>query len=415
MIPDSLRDPRMEPVWAAARARLDRGGQSRRRFIQPELTPHSRHCLIGLLGREPTKRIDLATIESALVERGVGSDLGDALSQLGHPPSLEAIRRRAEKARISEVTEALNARVATWPEPWADQWARNVRRSRLLSGLDGRRASCLTHRVRMILDHLDDNPDAASSRTELAARLYGSSHALDGNKRLYRFVEHALRLRSDCPHLDGRELFEHVGIEHSLVGAPVLTWAIPAMGNDPLGRQIRAANGGALPLHISLYALRQYRVEVPPETRVLIVENPRLVEAAAQGRLPACVIASSGTPTTAVTTLLEQLADTDVRIWFHTDFDQGGFRIGNLWHARGYQPWMMARSDYLTAVNSSENTGLGLPVDVNPSACGEAAWDQDLRPAYLSKCLKVHEELICDVVLDGFAAHGKLQTTQQRK
>ena len=404
-VADSLLDNRMEPVWAAARKRLDKGGPTRRGRIRPELNSHSRHVLAALLGREPTKTIDLTVLEQALIDRGVGSDLNEALSRLRYSPSLEASKRRAEKARHSEVRETINAQTASWPEPWADQWGKTVRSAGLLSDLDQQDTAHLTCRVRMLLDRLNDNP-RVSSRTELAARLYGSSHALDDKEKLFRFVEHALRLRTGRADLSGRELFEHVGIEHCMVSAPVLTWAIPAIRNDPLGEQIHAANQGSIPLHINLYALRQNQVRVPPGTRVLVVENPRLVEAAAQRNLPACVIASNGMPTTAVTTLARHLAQSRAQLWFHADFDQAGFRIGNLWHKKGHHPWMMTHTDYLDAVREAEKDGLDLPVDDDPGSCGETPWDPKLRRTYQNRCLKVHEELLTDRVLAEFANHA---------
>ena len=405
-LPDSLLDPRMEPVWTAARQRLDKGGPTRRGHIRPELNPHSRHCLNGLLGRQPTKSIDLAVLEKALIDRGVGSDLDDALSRLGHSPSSEASKRRAEKARDTELREMLNTQTASWPEPWAGLWAKTVKSAGLLSDIDQQDAARLTRRVRMLLDHLNDNPGVVFSRSELAARLYGSSHALDNKRRMFRFVEHALRLRTGRADLSGRELFEHIGIEHCMVSAPVLTWAIPAIRNNPLGEQIRAANRGSVPLHINLYALRQNQVRVPPGTRVLVVENPRLVEAAAQRNLPACVIASNGMPATAVTTLLRHLAQSRAQLWFHADFDQAGFRIGSLWHGNGHHPWMMTHTDYLDAVHEAEKDGLNLPVDDDPGSCGETLWDRKLRRTYQRRCLKVHEELLIDSVLTGFANHA---------
>ena len=350
--------------------------------------------------------IDLTVLEQALIGRGVGSDLDEALSRLGYSPSLEASKRRAEKTRHSEVRETINTQTASWPEPWADQWAKTVKSAGLLSDLDQQDTAHLTRRVRMLLDHLNDNPRVVYSRTELAVHLYGSSHALDNKRRMFRFVEHALRLRTGRADLSGRELFEHVGIEHCMVSAPVLTWAIPAIRNDPLGEQIHAANQGSLPLHINLYALRQNRVRVPPGTRVLVVENPRLVEAAAQRNLPACVIASSGMPTTAVTTLARHLAQSRAQLWFHADFDQAGFRMGNLWHKKGHHPWMMTHTDYLDAVREAENDGLDLPVDDDPGSCGETPWDPKLRRTYQNRCLKVHEELLTDRVLAGFANHA---------
>ncbi len=395
----------MEPVWTAARQRLDKGGPTRRGRIRAKLNPHSRHCLTGLLRRKPTKTIDLTDLEQALIEREIGSDLDAALSRLGYPPSPEAYARRSKKARSAEVQEILNTQTASWPEPWAVQWAKTVKSAGLTSDLDRRETTRLTRRVRMLLDHLNDHPGVVFSRTELAARLYGSSHALDNKEKLFRFVEHALKLRIGRSDLSGRELFEHVGIEHCLVSAPVLTWAIPAIRDNLLGKQVHEANLGRLPLHINLYSLRQNRISVPPDTRVLVVENPRLVEAAAQRNLPACVIASNGMPTTAVTTLVNQLAESRAQLWFHTDFDPAGFRIGNLWYKNGHHPWMMTHTDYLDAVCHAEKDGLGLLIDDDPRSCGETPWDPKLRTTYQNRHLKVHEELLTIKVLDGFANH----------
>ena len=404
--PDSLLDNRMEPVWAAARQRLDKGGPTRRGRIRAKLNPHSRHCLTGLLGREPTKTIDLTVLEQALIERGVGSDLDEALSRLGYSPSLAASKKRAKRARTAEVQEALSTQTASWPEPWAGQWAKKVKSAGLLSDLDRLGTTRLARRVRMILDHLDKNPGVVLSRTELAAHLYGSAHALDDKEKLFRLVEHSLRLRIGRSDLSGRELFEHVGIEYCLVSAPVLTWAIPAKRDNSLGKQIHEANLGRLPLHINLYALRKDRIRVPPDTRVLVVENPRLVEAAAQRNLPACVISSSGMPTTAATTLVSQFAESRAHIWFHTDFDAAGFTIGNLWYKDGHHPWMMTHTDYLDAVRDAGTNGLNLPADNHPGSCGETPWDPKLRATYQNRCLKVHEELLTNKVLDGFANLG---------
>ena len=401
-LPDSLLDPRMRSVWTAARQRLDKGGPASRGRIRPGLNPHSRLVIASLIGREPTKTVDLTNLEQALIDRGIGSNLDEALTRLGHPPSAVASRRRAEKARTIAVREAIKTQVSSWPEPWSDQWAKTVKSAGLLSTLDPQETTRLTCRVRTLLDHLNHNPSGLFSRTELAAHLYGSSHALDNNRKLFRFVEHALRLRIRRSDLHGRELFEHVGIEHCLVSAPVLTWAIPAIKDNPLGKQIHEANRGNLPLHINLYALRQNRVRVPPDTRVLVVENPRLVEAAAQRNLPACVIASNGNPTTAVTTLVSQLANSRARLWFHADFDQAGFMIGNLWYKNGHRPWMMTHTDYLNAVREAEKDGLDLPVDNKPRSCGETPWDPKLRSAYQNRCLQIHEEFLADGVLTGF-------------
>ena len=72
---------------------------------------------------------------------------------------------------------------------------------------------------------------------------------------------------------------------------------------------MRRATECELPLHTSLYALRLHPVAVQPGTLVLVVENPRLVEAAVERALPSCVVAGNGNPSAAVIELLTQLAE----------------------------------------------------------------------------------------------------------
>ena len=402
-IPDSLSDDRMNPVWAAARRRLDMD-PAPLGHIQPELNPHSRLTLKGLLRRKPSKRIDLVSLEKALTDRKIGSDLQEALTLLGFPPSTQALTKRADKTRSAEVRHAVATQSSAWPEPWAPRWAETVKGSGLLAGLDRQTTIQMTSFVRLLLDHLNDNPGTVFSRTELAARLYGSSHALDPDKKLTGLVAHALRLRTGQDDLNKRELFEHAGIDFCLVSAPALTWTIPAIGNSPLAKQIRAANQGNVPVHINLYTLRQYQVCVPRGTGILVVENPRLVEAAAQQAIAASVVSSDGMPSTTVTTLLSQLTESDAQVWFHTDFDQGGFTIGRFLYRKGYRPWMMTHSDYVRAVREAEREGLRLPEDDSEGMRGDTPWDPGLRLVYEKTRLKVHEELITDRVLSRFAA-----------
>ena len=179
----------------------------------------------------------------------------------------------------------------------------------------------LTVNVRRLLDRLDQAGPPRLSRTELASALYGSAHALDRGRSPTTAIERALRHRTgsldgrelDGRQLDGRQLWEEAGILTDRVSAPALTWSLPAVGTSPLDEQIRAASAGALPVHISLLALRAYPVTVPRHTPVLVVENPRLVEAAAERNRRSCVVATNGNPSTAdhpagTTTTVRRLA-----------------------------------------------------------------------------------------------------------
>ena len=398
-VPASLTAPGLAPVWVAARRQLDRHGPERRGAIaRPDLDPASALALESLLGRKPTKRLDLSQLEAALITREVGDDLSDALTRLGHPPSPDAALRRAARARSAAAREALERAVAAWPEPWAASWAEGIVRAGLLGDLDRDGADGLVAGVRHLLDYLDLVEPPGVSRTEVAAQLFGSAHALDPGTRLAAFATHALRQRVGP--LEGRELWEQAGILADRVSAPALTWALPVTGASVLDIQIRAASAGALPLHVSLMALQRHPVSVPQGARVLVVENPRLVEAAAERDLEGCVVASNGNPSTAVTTLLRQLQRSGASIWYHGDFDAPGIAICRRMRELGCTPWMMDSSDYEDAVRLAEQTDVRLEPDSKD--CGATPWDPTLRAAFESHRLIVHEEFVLDHVLDRF-------------
>ncbi len=424
-IPESLSSPGLRPLWEASRRRLDRSGpEARGRIARPDLDQNSELTLESLLGRRLTKRLDLTELETALLALNVGDDLCDALTRLGFPASPDAVRRRAERSRARSARAALTRAVATWEEPWALRWADSVAGAGLLSGLDDRDVSRLAEDVRRLLDLLDqavasaadrfgssgtstDGRDAAEtaggsavSRTELAAALFGSSHALDPGTKLASFVTLALRYRIGEP-LDRRELWEAAGIQLDKVSAPVLTWSVPAMGDSPLDEMMRSAAAGGLPLHVSLMSLLRYPVRVPEGTVVLVVENPRLVEAASERTLPVCMVATNGNPTTAVTTLLRQMQDSGASIRYHGDFDAAGIGICRRMHEFGCTPWMMDADDYREAVSSAEADGVRLERDTKD--CGATPWDPNLQAAFERERLIVHEEFVLDSVLEGFA------------
>ena len=255
--------------------------------------------------------------------------------------------------------------------------------------------------MRRLLDQLEDLAGQGASRTEIAATLFGSAHALDRGRKLAAAAECALRhSTSGGTQLEGRELWEAAGILPDRVSAPALAWALPATGASPLDDQIRAATLGALPIHLSLVALQKYPISVPGGSRVLVVENPRLVEAAAERDLPRAVVTTNGNPTTAVWTLLNQLHRSDAHLLYHGDFDASGLSICRRMHEGGCEPWMMDASDYEAAVEIAAQSGVRL--ERESRACGSTPWDPALQEAFAHRRLIVHEEFVLDRVLDRF-------------
>ena len=271
----------------------------------------------------------------------------------------------------------------------------------VLGGLDRQAVEGLMDDVRRFLDRIG-LLDLPISRTEIAASLFGSSHALDKGTKRAAAITQALRYREEGGfNLERRALWEAAGILADRVSAPVLTWSLPAAGGSVLDEQTRSASAGGLPLHISLFALERYPIVVPQETPILVVENPRLVEAASERRLPSCVITSNGNPSTAVTTLLRQLRESGASIWYHGDFDTSGIGICRRMHEIGATPWMMDASDYEDAIDLAERAGIRLEHD--PDDCGATPWDPELQVAFKRHQRVIHEEFVLDSVLDRFS------------
>ena len=382
-------------------------------------------------------------MEAALVEPWESATISnEALARLGHP----AVERKPRHigapfegpVSLRRGWHCETGRQSHGTEPWAREWAEGLIGAGLHGGLDGNEVKTLVHDARRLLDYLDQHaapksrpdprpdgdpdpsdflgpwpdgrPDrsepaslAASpfvSRTELAAMLFGSAHALDPGTRLAAFISRALRYSLGAD-LAGRELWEAAGIQADRVSAPVLVWAVPATGRSVLAELLRAAAEGGLPLHVSLLALRRDPVIVPQGTQVLVVENPRLVEAASERNLECCVVATNGNPATAVTTLLGQMRTCGASLWYHGDFDAAGIAICRRMHDSGCQPWMMTAGDYEDAVRRAEHNAVRLDGDAGD--CGPTSWDPQLETAFDDRRLIIHEEFVLDGVLNEFS------------
>ena len=339
-----------------------------------------------------------------------------------------AASRRRLVGRRTEALAALTGAMATWDEPWTRALARDLSIICQLEDVDTEQALLLVEQSRRLLDLLDgslvlqDGPVAhgdgcggrvvssdvagrrSVSRTELAASLFGSSHALDEGTVLSRWVTVALRHRlgEDGRGLDRRQAWEASGIRDALVTAPVLCWGVPATGDSALAEMIRVATDGAMPWHISLYAMLRYPVSVPPGTPVLVVENPRLVEAAAEHRLECCVLATNGNPTRSVTTLLEQMQQSGASLRCHGDFDIWGISICRRLSTRfRCQPWMMGAGDYEDAIREAHRNRVSLTQ--SDKKCGPTPWDPKLKKEFGKHRLIVHEEFVVDDVLEAFS------------
>lgn len=396
----SLRASAMSPLWEAVRDRLEREGVDNRGLLRvPTLDAAARLTLKNLLDRpKPPRRVDLARLETALVALGVGADLPGALAALGFEVSEGPARRRAERARGRAARQAAREVVEQWPEPWAAEWIDGVIRAGVFGGKDADAARRLVEDTRRVLDALDRHDATGGgsvSRVELAAQVLGDSHSLDSGRRLEAVVARALALRSGPIEQDDQRVWETAGVHTDLTSGPVLTWRLPVLG--PLGAMVDAASAAGLPLHLSRMAL----IECPPRfvngVEVLVAENPRVVEAAAQLGVEQPVVSAGGSPSGAVQLLVRQLVEAGVTVLYHGDFDSPGLALCARMQAAGVHPWRMTTDDYLTALADADHHGVELPLDNRPP--GATPWDPGLSDAFGRERRIVHEERLLPALL----------------
>jgi uncharacterized protein (TIGR02679 family) len=396
-----LADPSLQPLWRAVTAALDRNGLGwRGRLTLPALTPEGRRRL-GILveGRIPATRhtVALDTL-AAGVERLAGASFADTLAALGHPPAgrreAALARRDARQQRRAALEHATAAhlRDAAWVSAWRDAaWTDG-----LFAHSTAAEVTSAVTRVGQVLA----SAGSGRSRTEVAAQLFGDAHALDTSTRLATLVTRALTTR-DGP-ADERGAWERAGLPWDLVSVPVLTWALPVVGAGGVADAVRAMTAAGLPMQLSVLALRASPLAVPAGTPVLVVENPRLVEAAAERRLTAAVLCTNGNPTTAPSLAIAQLRLCGARLRYHGDFDAPGLAMAGRARDAGCEPFRMSAEDYLSALAEASAAGVELPRD--SAAAPRTPWDPALAIAFDEHRAVVHEERVMDDVLTAIVA-----------
>ncbi len=399
MTPPSLVGPDLAPLWEAVRERLERRGSiARGRLRVPPLSIIGRHRLSSLLDRPLTSTVDLTQLELALAKVGAGTDLVAALASVGHAMSFDAEHRRRERQVRRAAREAARAAVTDWTESWAAAWVDEAIQTGLLRGLDVDDAIALVASARRCLDAVQGT-SPPQSRVDLAAAVLGDAHALDPGTRLGSAVMRALRQRHATELHDDtdRTVWDRAGVPSDSVSAPVLTWNLPVDPGTELASMIAQASALGVVTHVSTMALRAYPVVVAVGTDVLVTENPRVVEAAAQRRTPRCVVSTNGNPSIAVRLLLIQLLRSGANVHYHGDFDAAGLSICRRMMELGLTPWKMDTASYESAVTAAAAQRVELPID--PSDPGPTPWDESLREVFRASRRVVHEERLLDDLL----------------
>ncbi|MDA8045664.1 MAG: DUF2399 domain-containing protein [Actinomycetota bacterium] len=400
--PESLRSPDLDPVFRAVQRRLERYGTSRRgRMKLPgELTGRGRYLLRALQDGSGRSDVDLDALEKRLAELGVGNDLAGSLRSLGYAVSAEPAQRRRSRQNAAQARQAARDEVGGWDEDWAGEWIEGMVRGGAFAGLEADKAVDLVRSARAVLDRIDAGADAPDglSRVDLAAAVLGDSHALDPGTVYSAAVTRALMLRHGG---SPRQAWERAGVSLDRVSAPVLTWGLVPVAGNGLFALMSEALALDVPLHLSQLALRRHPLAVAEGSDVLVVENPRVVEAACERRAAFPVVALNGNPAGAARLLIQQLLDCGASLRYHGDFDAAGLRICGRMHRLGLRPWRMDGGSYVEALAEAEAAGARLPRDSHRPP--PTPWDPDLQLIFDEHRLIVHEERLLPMLLSARA------------
>lgn len=416
-LPAWLADPALSNVWSQLRAPLERQGTSvtgtaRMRNLDRE----ARHALAGLLGRSivtDTVAVDLTELDATLRGRA-GRGLRDVVAlATGEPLRDRPGERLAVSRRREEPLEMLQSRVEASPvlstRPWVPEWLAGVRASGMLTRV-GDAGVTVASAVAVLERALDVD---LLSRNDLAAERAHDAHALDDGSAVGALVLRALAAADGLPAVPRdargrRELWSRFGVVTDLVSTTVLTLGLRPEAHGSRERRLCDAAENGDPIHLTGRDLQGLRLRLAPTTRVLVCENPRVLEAFADRYGGAfAVVCTAGWASAVACDLLHALRADRAELCYHGDFDWAGIEIANWLIAHcGVVPWQMATADYEAAVTAASGSPSGIRLDDRRV---EASWDAELAAAMRAQGRPVHEEAVLTALLvawEGLSRRG---------
>ena len=386
--------PDLARVWAVLAERLERTGlEPRGRVSLADLTRAERRALSDLLGRDVLRereRVDLTELDSRLRSRAGLGVVAAAEATLGRGLADRPAARAARAAREEKPRTAYETWLAEHPVPadWGlEDWLAGLRRDGVLAR-DPDPAALVRDALEVLWARrasiVGEDHARPIARTQLAAELFGDAHALDDDRRLAAVVLRAGRLLgAEWAAGNQREEWERLGVLTDRVSTTCLTLGLRRTG--PVGSEDTDGSdevAGAV-RHLTWRDL-DAGLRFAPGQSVLVSENPRVVEAAAELRMGGIgFVSTGGRPSLVTLEVLSRLSTAGARMLYHGDFDWPGLAIANdLVRRAGVRPWRMSAGDYLALPARLPLRGPRV----------EAAWDDELAAAMAHRGLAVHEE-----------------------
>lgn len=417
-----LAESEYQPLWRAARRRLERNGVSLEGtpIKVDALSPAEREAACGLLGRSPTGndaiRIHLTELDGVLRRGAANCGLVELLTEMGGPVRDRRAERQSDAATRADVWAAVNAHPLLEVQLDLRSWVADIRRA----GTAMRLASSHVDAGQLMLQALDvmaQLPAENIPLARLAAKVTTDSHALDRGQPLGTLVASALEyldreeanasLSSEwrvAPAYWWRRRWARVGVVCDELSVSVLVLNLPVIGGDDLIADTIAKHRAAgEPLRLTLRQLIVGRLVIDADAVVHVCENPAVLAQAATllGARSKPLVCVEGQPNSAVDELLALLSRSGATLRYHGDFDWGGLRIAQTVVERhGATPWRFATADYLEVAGGS-----AAPLGPRPAGV-TSSWDPDLVDAMETTGRRVYEEQTLELLLSDLDTAG---------
>ena len=419
-----LGRPAYQPLWLAARRRLELNGRSLdgSPLVLKGLSGLEADAIAGLLGvRRPAPgsplRIPLPTLDETLRTSSVGRGLAEVLTDLGGP----IVDRRAAKAAVAasraEQWTDLGGHPAVIADPRLAGWLDAIARSGLDRRVAGTGAAVAMSAALDVLavvergsgeggagahgpgEHGAGEGGGKGAEREtagrhrlavLAADVAGDAHALDRGRPMGTLVVNALSWLRGQPFpidaADWRRVWAEAGVACDDLSCDTLVLNLPGFERGPWR-----------------LTLRQVMAWYPPPVAssggvAFACENPAVVAAAADELAEASppLVCVEGMPSTASLVVLDRMARAGYEVGYHGDFDWRGLAIAAVVARKvpASGPWLYGAVEYRQAVDD----GLGT-VELTGRPSG-SPWSDDLPAAMAAAGLAIYEEQVISRLLD---------------
>lgn len=401
-----LERPAYQPLWAAARRRIEANGLSLdgSPLSLKGLAAEEADAIAGLLGmRRPAPgapvRVSLAALDRCLRTSAVGRGLLEVLGELGGPLTDRRAHREMDGAERARLWVDLAAHPAVGDDERLAGWLGHVRSSglaRRLAGDDEAQAMGVALDVLRLLQKGDGN----HRLPVLAAVATGDAHGLDRGKPAGTLTVHALSWLAARPFpddaADWRRSWAEAGVACDDLSCDVLVLNLPGWPREPLRLTLRQASAWPSPAR-------------GPEA-VFVCENPAVVAAAADelGERAPAMVCLDGMPSTAALVVLDHLVAGGAMALYHGDFDWRGLGIARVLARKvpTSRSWRFGASDYVAAVRRDlGSVALNGRTTTSP-------WDVDLAPSMALAGVAVYEEQVLDQLLEDLARDAEAPSAQ---